>query len=263
VGYNVAKALTRLGDQVNFISLVGQDFSAEVVKQTLAADHIPGELVVKALPQTAQSVILYDAQGRRQINVDLKNIQETAYPQERFAPALAACEAAILCNINFSRPFLAKVRQAGKLIATDVHTISQLDDPYNQDFMRAAHVLFMSDESLPCPPKEWARQVLDRYGNEILVIGLGGKGALLCVRTDHYAQVLPAVQTRPIVNTIGAGDALFSCFVHYYTQSRDPYDALRRAIVFASYKIGAAGAAEGLMEAKELESLYQQTHPTG
>ena len=69
--------------------------------------------------------------------------------------------------------------------------------------------------------------------------------------------------TRPIVNTIGAGDALFSAFVHVYQQLGDPYQAIRRAIVFASYKIGTAGAAEGFVTTTELEDLYQAKKQEG
>ena len=35
----------------------------------------------------------------------------------------------------------------------------------------------------------------------------------------------------------------------------DPYEAIQKAIVFASYKIGEAGAAEGFLSARELERL--------
>jgi ribokinase len=63
---------------------------------------------------------------------------------------------------------------------------------------------------------------------------------------------------RPIVNTIGAGDALFSAFVHYYAATRAPYEAIRRAITFAGYKIGAAGAAEGFLSAPALEALHNR-----
>ena len=60
-----------------------------------------------------------------------------------------------------------------------------------------------------------------------------------------------------VVNTIGAGDALFSAFIHFYNGSQDPYEALRKAIVFASYKIGEAGAAEGFLDQRGLEDLAE------
>jgi ribokinase len=255
VGYNIARALTVLGDEVAFLSLIGRDMAGQMAQAALARDGIPAADVLTQLERTPQSAILYDPSGRRQINVDLKDVQEQTYPPERFTRALEGCSLAALCNVNFSRPFLALAKQAGVPIATDVHTIADLDDPYNRDFMAAADILFMSDELLPCPPDEWARRVLDRYSAQVVVIGLGAQGALLAVRAGGFIGRFPAVQTRPVVSTIGAGDALFSAFVHTSSRTRDPYEAIRRAIVYASYKIGAAGAAEGLLSAVELEAL--------
>ena len=84
VGYNVAKALTVLGDDVRFLSLIGRDMAGRLVLDSLAADGIPAERVITALRQTPQSAILYDRTGRRAINTDLKDIQDVAYPADRF-----------------------------------------------------------------------------------------------------------------------------------------------------------------------------------
>jgi ribokinase len=257
VGYNVAKALTVLGDAVHLVSMVGQDLVADQVRRALDRDGIPGDFIVNQIRQTPHSVILYDGDGRRQINVDLKDMQEQTYPESLFDRALERCSLAALCNINFSRPFLRLARERGKLVATDVHAISDLEDAYNRDFLEGADVLFMSDELLPCSPEEWAAAVLDRYGPQVIVIGLGAQGALLAVKRDGFVERVPAVHTRRVVNTIGAGDALFSAFIHFYDGSQDPYGALRRAIVFASYKIGETGAAEGFLDERGLNDLIE------
>jgi sugar/nucleoside kinase (ribokinase family) len=263
VGYNVAKALTALGSPVRFLSLVGRDPAGALVRDSLQRDGIASDLVVEIIEQTAHSVILYDPAGRRQINVDLKNVQEQVYPPALFEQTLPACDLAVLCNVNFSRPFLQQARRAGKRIATDVHTIADLEDEYNRDFMAAADILFMSDELLPCPPEAWIRRVMDRYAPEVAVVGLGAQGALLAVRGDNFVGRYPAVRTRPVVNTIGAGDALFSAFVHAYRRSADPYQAIEKAIVFASYKIGATGAAEGFLQGDRLDALHAQLAAAG
>lgn len=255
VGYNISKALVMLGDEVCFLSIIGRDTAATLVQQSLAHDNIPASFVVAGTAHTAQSVIIYDKTGKRQIHTDLKDIQEQTYPKEQFQHALAQCSLAILCNINFSRPFLQQAQKAGKRIATDVHTIASLDDAYNQDFMAAADILFMSDERLPCAPEAWARKVQNRYGPEIIVIGLGEAGALLAVKSDGFMERITAVKVRPIVNTIGAGDALFSAFNHVYNQTQDPYQAIQKAVVFAAYKIGVAGAAEGFLRGPELDKV--------
>lgn len=255
VGYNIAKALTTLGSDVHFLTLVGDDLPGRQIKQQAKIDGIDPQYIVAAMPQTAQSVILYDKQGKRQGYTDLKNVQERPYPPHLFREALKGSDLTILCNINYTRPFLKQAQKAAVPIATDVHTIANLDDDYNRDYMVAATILFMSDEHLPVSPEKWAKQVQNRFGTEIVVIGLGAKGALLAVKVDNFCERLPAVSTRPVINTIGAGDALFSAFNHFYHASQEPYTALQKAILFASYKIGAAGAAAGFLTELELEDL--------
>lgn len=255
VGYNLAKALTVLGNSIDFLSLSGQDVNGIAVQNALAQAGISTDYVNCELPQTPQSVILYDRDGNRQIHADLKDIQERVYPQDRFEEALSHCSLALLCNINFSRPFLQKARRAGRTIATDVHTISSLEDEYNRDFMEAADILFMSDERLPCEPEQWLRQVQNRYGAEIIVVGMGAAGALLAVRSDGFMERIPAVPNPALVNSIGAGDALFSAFNHVYHKCGDPYHAIKMGTVFASHKIGVAGAAEGFLDEQALEKL--------
>jgi sugar/nucleoside kinase (ribokinase family) len=259
VGYNIAKALTILGDDVAFASLIGQDIAAKEARDALSDDLISDRFVLSNVKHTAQSVILYDAEGQRQIHVDLKDIQQQLYPPELFEELMRSRDLLVLCNINFSRPFLHKALQAGKRIATDVHAISSLDDEYNRDFMQAADILFMSDERLPVPPDQWARRVMDRYGPDILVIGLGANGALLCVKHDQSVEHIPAAHIGTVRNTIGAGDALFAAFVHCYLQSANPYDAIRRAVVFAAYKVSSVLSADGLLDSVGLERLYQET----
>jgi ribokinase len=258
VGYNVAKALTTLGSRVRFLSMIGKDLAARQVYQQLETDRIPGEFLAAELDHTPRSVILYEPSGRRMINVDLKDVQEKPYPAVLFGQALHGVSLAVLCNINFSRPMLAEARSAGIPIATDVHAISDLSSPYDGDFMAAATVLFMSDELLPCSPRAWIEQLWARYGTPVAVVGLGADGALLGVRADNRIEHVPAVHTREVVNTIGAGDALFSCFVHFFARDADPYAALRRAVVFASYKIGVAGAADGFLEEAALDRVYAE-----
>ena len=258
VGYNIAKALTTLGSPVNFLTLVGEDLFGQQIKQQAEAEGLSTTYIVAGMPQTAQAVILYDKQGRRLCNTDLKDVQKRPYPPDLFQEALQASDLAILCNVNYTRPFLAQAQKADIPIATDVHTIAALDDEYNRDYMAAATILFMSDELLPLPPEQWAKKLQAQFGTEIVVIGLGAKGALLAVKSDNFCERLPAVQTRPVVNTIGAGDALFSAFNHFYRTSHNPYTALQKAILFAAYKIGSDGAAAGFLTASEVDSLANQ-----
>lgn len=256
VGYNVAKALHTLGHGVAMASLIGDDFHGQWVRQDMASLGLATEGLLASLPATPASVILYEPGGRRQIHVDLKTIQESQYDEARFAAQLAGCRLAVMCNINYNRALLPAVKAAGLPIATDVHVLSDPDDAYNRDFMAAADILFLSDEGLHGrPPEELIGALQSRYHNAIIVMGRGSLGALMYVAADRQFHRSAARSPRPVVNTIGAGDALFSAFVHGYLTHGNPYQALNQACLFAGWKIGVAGAADGFLTAEALIRL--------
>lgn len=260
VGFNISKSLTTLGNTVTLLSLIGQDFAGDTIKSALQKIGINNQYVMSQLNQTPQSVILFDPEGQRAINTDLKDIQEQSYPEATFDNALANCDLAVLANINFSRPMLAKAHEARIPIATDIHTISDINDTYNRDYMRYATILFQSHERLPISSEAWIRLIWAHYKTPIVVVGMGTGGALLGVHEDNKIVHIEAVFTRPVVNTIGAGDSLFSSFIHVYNTTKDPYLALRKAVVFASYKIGGNGGADGFLTNDELEHWHEQVY---
>ena len=208
------------------------------------------------LSATCQSVILTDPSGRRQAHTDLKDIQETAYPLDVARRQLAASGAAVLCNIEFSRPLLALAQELKIPVATDVHVLSDIDDPYNREFIAASQVLFLSDEGLRGrDPRSFITSLVQRYRPRIVVMGCGSDGALMYEsRTGTFTHER-ALQFRPVVNTIGAGDALFSCFIQGYFSGLPPAVALRRAVAFAGWKVGSAGGAQGLLTSREIDDL--------
>ncbi|MCU0492708.1 MAG: carbohydrate kinase family protein [Chloroflexaceae bacterium] len=258
VGYNLALALSRLGHEVRLASMVGHEELGDWVRRALEAQQVQTTWLLATLDETPQSVIIYNQTGQRQIHTDLKDVQEQAYPPEQFALALNGCDLVIAANINFARPLLALAHARNIPIATDVHAIATLHDSYNRDYMAAAEILFMSHEQLPCPPEAWVAQVQREYGTPIIGVGMGAAGALLAVQRDGYVGGVPAVEPRPVVNTIGSGDALFASFLHGYLQSGDPYYAMRQAVVYAGYKVGGNGGADGLLTAAELAELCQR-----
>jgi ribokinase len=259
VGLNIAKALTTLENKVDLASMIGEDGNGLLVRRALKDAGISDALVVSRLAETAQSVIIYEMEGRRQIHTDLKDIQGQTYPIQYAKDALEKCDLAVICNINFSRPLLTLAKKLGKPIATDVHAQSSLDDDYNRDYFQAADILFMSDEKLPRSPEKISKEVMERFPAEIFVIGLGNKGALMAVREDDFIGRFETVRTRTVVNSIGAGDALFSAFLDGYMRTGDPYSALKRAMVFASYKIGEKGAAHGFLSPEALDEWVKKS----
>ncbi|WP_251208571.1 carbohydrate kinase family protein [Acetatifactor aquisgranensis] len=253
VAYNVAKALSALGDGIRLASYVGEDEEGRRILARLEAEGIGTGLIRREPGQTPVTVALHDGQGRRQIYCDLKDIQEKAMDPGGMEKEIRESDLIVLCNTNFNRLLLGAAKRAGKPVATDVHVLSDIRDPYNKEFMEAADILFLSHEGLPCGPERFLCQLKEAYPAGIIVIGLGGEGAMLYERSGDRICRLEAVPVGEAVNTLGAGDALFSAFIHYYGKGCPAVEALVRAEVFAALKIRHNGGAKGFVGEEALE----------
>jgi len=254
VGYNIVKALNKLGDNPCFFSIIGNDIYKNIIIEDLEKDKINTKYILPLLDQTVQSGILYD-NNRRKILLDLKNIQETKYPIKYIEEIISQIDIGIICNINFSRDFLKILKDNGKKVATDVHVISDINDDYNSDYIKYSNILFLSNENIRGNEDNMIKQLIQKYGHEIIVVTMGENGLLIYTKEKAEIKHFPAIKTREVVNTIGAGDALFSCFIHYYSKTKDPYYSIKLATIFASYKIGENGGAKGFLTENELEEL--------
>lgn len=262
VGVNVGKALKKLNNDVKFTSMIGNDFEGDNVIKCLEEENIDSGLVKRILKETPSSAILYDDEGKRQIYCDLKDIQTAEYPiDEKIKNAIKECDIAIICNTNYNRNILKYVKSIKIPVATDVHVLNDIEDEYNKEFMENADILFLSDEQIEGDHEVFISKLKDRYRNlKIVVLGRGNKGAMMYTRNDDMIRVFPAVELGKVVNTVGAGDALFSAFVNYYSKGFTPIDAINRAQIFASYKIGFNGAANGFINEERVEELFNNIY---
>lgn len=96
--------------------------------------------------------------------------------------------------------------------------------------------------------KTAAHHLLDRgVGN--LIITLGSKGALWA--TKGYDELVPAFAVNA-VDTTGAGDAFIGSFAHYYVHGHDIAAALRQANQYAAMTVTKKGTQKSYPTAKEL-----------
>lgn len=254
VGYNIARALETLGDNPIYFSIIGNDIYKEIIFNELIKNNIESKYVLPLLEQTVQSGILFSGNDRK-ILLDLKNIQNIIYPENKIDEIINNFDIGILCNINFSRNFLKILKERKKIIATDVHVLSGIDDSYNNDYIKHSDILFLSNANIIGREEELIKQLIQKYDHKIIVVTMGENGLLIYVNGNGGIKYFPAVKTRDVVNTIGAGDSLFSCFIHLYNKTNDPYYSIKLATVFASYKIGENGGANGFLTENELMKI--------
>lgn len=251
VGLNLSLALNTLGDEVKLLSILGNDTEGLMIRGVLKDNDISTSFLHEQ-GKTASSVILYDSSGKRKIYCDLKDIQDEDYPDDLFFKAMQDCDALVLCNINFSRKFLQSAKDMNKLVATDVHCIEDVDDSYNKDFMKFSDILFMSNENILGHEKEFVKSVYDKYNNKIIVVGMGEKGALLYEGQNDKFTFVESYKNYEVVNTSGAGDALFSSFLHFYLLDYSLVESLEKAVKFAAFKISKNSSSKGFLKENEL-----------
>ena len=258
VGYNIAKALKTLGNDPLYFSIIGNDLFQEVILKELTRNNIKTDYILPLLEQTVQSGILFDGNNRK-ILLDLKTIQEIKYPVEKINSVINQIDIGIICNINFSRNFLKILKDQKKIIATDVHALKGINDDYNNDYIKYSDILFLSNANIIGEERDIIRQLHEKYNHKIIVIGMGENGLLIYMKEKAEIKYFPAVKTREVVNSIGAGNALFSCFIHYYNKTKDAYYSIKMAMVFASYKIGENRGANGFLSENELKKCSIKT----
>lgn len=251
--YNEAIALKWLGDHVDFFAMIGQEDKPSLINANSNGIELETKYVLRKLEATPATVIFYDRERNQQYFEDVRNIRDIQYDIDIFKSKLPAADVVVLANANFCRPLLAEAKDAGKKIAVNIRRFSYEKEQYNEYFLKNADILYMSDDVLKEDPYDFTKYIVEKYSPEIVILGLGKDGVLLYNSKDNTYARHKSVKTNEIVNTVGAGNALFSCFLHYYNKTGDPVFSIKNAILFASYKIGFTGSSNGFMTEKQIE----------
>ncbi|HBS10646.1 MAG TPA: carbohydrate kinase family protein [Firmicutes bacterium] len=253
--YNISKAMKTLGDNVILSSHVGDDLLGKTIALETKSNRITTS-IKKSLEQTPNIVVLVDSSMNAETYCDLKDVQEVTTDFEEEKEKIEKSDLVVLCNNNFNRTLLKKTKELGKKIATDVHIIGDVNDAFNQDFMKYADILFLSSRGLEhYNYEDFLIKLYNHYHNEIIVLGEGREGAMILDSKKRIIYHIDAITVRDIVNTVGSRDALVSAFLHFYLKGLDSLECLKLAEVFTSFKIGVSGSAQGFLTEKGLKTL--------
>ena len=250
--YNESLALKWLGDEGSFMSIVGRNQDLSVINPPDRKITLSTEYIIPQMNETPTEVVLYDNQRKQQIFEDIKDLRENVYDMSMVPPIAMASDMMVLANANFCRPFAKLAKEYSKPIAVNIRYYRPEKEKYNTDFLEPAKVLYFSDDTLTEDPYDFIKRISDTYGTEIIILGQGSEGLILFDRTQDLRVHYNTVKTNDVVNTIGAGNALFACFLHFYMETGDSVNAIKNALLFASYKIGYMGTSNGFMTPDQL-----------
>jgi ribokinase len=251
--YNESLALKWLGDDVTFMSIVGRNQDLGLINPPDRRITLSTDYIIPQMQETPTEVVLYDKERKQQIFEDIKDLRENVYDMNVVTPIAGACDMMVLANANFCRPFAKTAAELGKPIAVNIRSYNPEKEKYNTDFLEPAKVLYFSDDTLSEDPYDFIDRMASTYGTEIIILGQGSEGLILFDKTKDIKAHYKTVKTNEVVNTIGAGNALFACFLHFYMETGDSVNAIKNALLFASYKIGYMGTSNGFMTVDQLE----------
>lgn len=250
--YNESLALEWLGDSVDLMTMIGQDESMELINPPGSEIKLVTDYILPRLHNTPVSVVLCDNTRKQQIYEDYKELREVSYDMNLFKERAARAEMLVISNVNFCRPFLNIGKELRKPIAINMKEYKESKLFYNEEFLRAADILYVSDDNLIDEPYEFVKSLAAKYRSEIIILGQGEEGLILYDKKKNIIAHYNTVKTHGIVNTVGAGNALFSSFLHYYNNTGDSVFSIKNALLFASYKIGFIGTSNGFMSEEQI-----------
>jgi ribokinase len=235
------------------MSIVGRNQDLGLINPPDRKITLSTEYIIPQMRETPTEVVLYDKDRKQQIFEDIKDLRENVYDMNMVAPIADSCDMMVLANANFCRPFAKAAVEYNKPIAVNIRSYHPEKEKYNTDFLEPAKVLYFSDDTLTEDPYDFIQRISDTYGTEIIILGQGSEGLILFDKNKDLRVHYKTVKTNEVVNTIGAGNALFACFLHYYMENGDSVNAIKNALLFASYKIGYMGTSNGFMTTDQLD----------
>ena len=251
--FNISLALKWLGDEVNFMTVVGKHQDLSIFNPSDREVTLDTQYVMPVMKESPIEVLFYDDRRRQQGFEDLKDIREAQYNMEMVEPIADTADMFVLSNANFCRPFIEMAKKHDKKLAVKIHSFVREKEKYNTDFLENANILYFSDNSIEEEPFAFVQDIADRYNTDIIILGQGEKGVILYDRYRNIKVHYDPVKSVKIVNMAGSDNAFFACFLHYFMKTEDPKMAVHKALLFASHKIGYMGTSNGFMTEEQLD----------
>ena len=267
VARNVAENLARLGEDVNLISVVGEDEAGDRLLQELSEAGVSIEAVLRTSKYPTGAYLgVVNAAGVLQFALDdMRQIGAITPAYIRQFEDLFRQASVLFIDANLSKEVLRTVMSLARRFNLPVcadPTSSALAGRFkiylNRLFLitpNGAEASIYCDPSLKINNRHQALEAakhLVSQGVEIAIITLAEQG--LCYATSETNGYIPAIRTD-IIDPTGAGDALTAAVIFALLNEIPLDDAVRLGVSAASLTLRYRGA---VVPDLSLEKLYDQ-----
>jgi len=255
---NEAVVLSRLGKNVQWISLLGDDDAGRRILNYATENglNVDGVTVQKNLA-TGASVVLIDAQGeRRFVTNKASSLRKLSAAEilphiDSFGEivCLASMFVSPLLDIAATEKIFKEIKSARRTLAFDAtrakngETLKDLAPLFNYAdyfFPNAAELATLTGET------DIYKNIsaLINYGLKCAVVKRGGKGCIIATK-DELIEI-PACRVEKVIDTTGAGDCFAAGFLYALSEGWSPERCGKFACAVASCSVEQVGAVAGV-----------------
>ena len=216
--------LAKLGLEVSFHALIGEDQKGEQIKKRLINEHIDFFYDIDPKGTETHTNIMDDLGKRISIYTQASTFEPTVDDQAIEAAILNA-DIIVMNIINYTRRFIPFVKAQHKPLWIDLHDYDG-KSAYHQDYVDAADIIFMSKDALTSV-QPFVDNLL-KQGKEAVIITDGPNGV-----TGYYQKEsihIPALKPRKTGDFNGAGDHLFSGYLFGYLNHYSRKECLKAGV---------------------------------
>lgn len=267
-GFNQATAAARLGANVTFISRIGDDPFADILRSAIESENIDSQYV-KTDPEngTGIATIVVQPDGENSIIVVPRaNMHITPADINEAENNIANADVLML---QLETPIEASVRAAeiakanGTIVMLDPAPARQLPPTLlsKVDILKPnrteASVLLRRKVTTPETAIAAAKALQTKIANDGLsavVLTLGEQGLILCTPTQAFQ--VPAIKTD-VVDTTGAGDAFCGALAATLANGNSIDNSVRFAVAAGAAAVSVLGATPSMPTHELLNQFFQ------
>jgi sugar/nucleoside kinase (ribokinase family) len=254
-GYT-SRGFAQLGYRTGLIDYIGDDHNGKYIKEELERDRVEMLLFTDPLG-TRRSVNFMYSDGRRKNFYDGKSHMKIKLNLEKCREFLNKTSLTHFNLMNWSRHLLPIAKELNIRISCDLQDITNIHDPYIQDFINHSDVLFFSTVNIN-DPKALIKKLLIRNPNSIVIAGMGAEGCAFGYKNKIRKYKPIDVIERPIIDTNGAGDGLAAGFLSsFFIEGYSIEDSIQRGQIAARYSCGIKGSTSNLITIHQLNKYFE------
>ncbi|HRV01819.1 MAG TPA: carbohydrate kinase family protein, partial [Mesotoga sp.] len=252
-GYS-CRGFKKLGYNVAFVGYVGDDYSGRYIRESLEKDGIDTYFGID--PEgTKRSVNIMYGDGRRKNFYDGKGSMRLRPDLLAIGEYLAGTGLVHINLVNWTRYLLPLFKEDNTVVSVDIQDVVSADDPYRQDYIKAADVLFFSAVNFP-DPAPLIERFMEIRSDRIVICGMGKRGCAL--GTEKGISYYRAVELEePVIDTNGAGDSLAVGFLSsHFLQGHSLEESILRGQIAARYCCSRKATSSDLITRELLDRYY-------